>query len=92
MSSKLNTVIFPKKMSTKYIEELKRQMIYIISISEKNQKDKLGEKTNSFMICVQDYWLIVCWYLIIACEGPFLKTLDEIIDICENEWGNKRLL
>lgn len=89
MSSKLNTVIFPKKMSTKYIEELKRQMIYIISISEKNQKDKLGEKTNSFMICVQDYWLIVCWYLIIACEGPFLKTLDEIIDICENEWGTK---
>lgn len=70
----------------KYLEELKDLSFFIISNVEEIQRKELGEKVNSFMIVLEDYWLLIFWYVILACHEPFVNNIDKIIKMCEKEW------
>lgn len=70
----------------KYLEELKMFTFYVLSNAEKIQKKELGEKANSFMIVIEDYWLLIFWYVIIACQEPFVSNINKIIKMCDKEW------
>lgn len=70
----------------KYLEELKAFAFFIISNVEEIQRKKLGEKANSFMIALEDYWLLIFWYVVLACHEPFVNNINKIIKMCDKEW------
>lgn len=70
----------------KYLEDLKDLAFFIISNVEKVERKELGEKANSFMIVIEDYWLIIFWYVVLACHEPFVDNINKIIKMCDKEW------
>lgn len=73
----------------KYLEELKEFTFFILSNAEETQKKELGEKANSFMIASGDYWLLIFWYVIIACQEPFVNSINKIIEMCDKMWVSR---
>jgi len=70
----------------KYLEELKDFIFFSILNVEEVQQKELGEKANSFMIILEDYWLLIFWYVVLSCHEPFVNNIDKIIKMCDEEW------
>ena len=70
----------------KYFEDLKYLVFHIISNVEKVERKELGKEANSFMIVLEDYWLLIFWYVVFACHEPFVNNVGEIIKMCDKEW------
>lgn len=80
-------VIYHKESNQeKYLEQLKEFLFFTIISAEAIQKKELGEKTNSFLIATNEYWLLIFWYVIMACQEPFVSNINEIIEKCDKEW------
>lgn len=56
---------------------------------EEIQRKSLGKKANSFMVAIEDYWLIIFWYVIISCQEPFTDNINKIIEMCDKEWKSE---
>lgn len=41
------------------------------------------------MIVLEDYWLLILWYVILACHEPFVNNIGKIIKMCDKEWISK---
>lgn len=70
----------------KYLEELSKFAFFIITKVEEIQKKELGKKANSFIIVTEDYWLLILWYIIMACQDSFIDNINKIIELCATEW------
>lgn len=93
--NKNNIISYLKQLESEYrstnqqedfIKSMKEEITYLLSFVEQKLTDNLEKNTNIFFITVDDYWVLICWYLLGTTYKTFESVVSGLIDRLENEW------